>query len=247
MSSPVSLRERAYAKLNLVLHVGRPRGDGLHPLCSLFASLDLADEVMLQPAGDQGPDRVDCPGVDGPNLTLAALAALRRRIQPGRVPAVWVVISKRIPVAAGLGGGSADAAAVLRLANRLAGEPLAVAELRELAMELGSDVPSQVEPVHALVQGAGSWSSRSDCPRWVWCWCPAHRGCRPARSTRSSTARTVEESGSIQTRFAAWRPPGPSGSRGPWRTIFSRQRWRFAPSWPGRSSGSGRRARWASR
>ncbi len=155
MSSPVSLHERAWAKLNLVLHVGRLRGDGLHSLCSLFASLDLADEVTLQPAGDHGPDRVDCPGVDGPNLTLAALAALRRRVEPGRVPAVWVVISKRIPVAAGLGGGSADAAAVLRLANRLAGEPLAVEELRELAMELGSDVPSQVEPVHALVQGAG--------------------------------------------------------------------------------------------
>ena len=66
-----------------------------------------------------------------------------------------VVIAKRIPVAAGIGGGSADAAAVLRLANRLAGGPLDAGELRELAVELGSDVPSQVEPVHALVQGAG--------------------------------------------------------------------------------------------
>lgn len=155
MTSPLILRERAYAKLNLVLHVARPRHDGLHPICSLFASLDLADEVALEPIGDEGPDRVECPGVEGPNLTLAALAALRRRVEPGLLPAVRVVIAKRIPVAAGLGGGSADAAAVLRLANRLAGGPLDAGELRVLAVELGSDVPSQVEPVHALVQGAG--------------------------------------------------------------------------------------------
>jgi 4-diphosphocytidyl-2-C-methyl-D-erythritol kinase len=165
MSSPVILRERAYAKLNLVLHVGRPRGDGLHPLCSLFASLDLADEVTLQPTGDEGPDRVECPGVDGPNLTLAALASLRRRVEPGLLPAVQVVIAKHIPVAAGLGGGSADAAAVLRLANRLTGEPLDAGELRELAAEVGSDVPSQVEPVHALVQGAGELVEPLTLPR----------------------------------------------------------------------------------
>lgn len=152
---PMPLREPAYAKLNLVLHVGRARDDGLHPLCSLFASLDLADEVELEPAGEPGPDWIDCPGVEGPNLALGALAVLRHRLGPGLLPAVRVSIAKRIPVAAGLGGGSADAAAVLRLANRLAGEPLVPAELRELAVKLGSDVPSQVEPIHALVQGAG--------------------------------------------------------------------------------------------
>ena len=165
MSAPAPPREAAYAKLNLVLHVGRPRGDGLHPLCSLFASLDLADEVTLEPAGEPGPDWVDCPGVEGPNLALAALAALRRRVGPALLPAVRVAIAKRIPVAAGLGGGSADAAAVLRLANRLAGRPLDVAELRALAVELGSDVPSQVEPVHALVQGAGELVEPLGLPR----------------------------------------------------------------------------------
>ena len=148
------LSERAFAKLNLVLHVGRPRGDGLHPLCSVFASLDLADEVTLEAGDGPGPDRVDCPGVEGPNLALAAVAAVRGRVESG-LPAVRVVITKRIPVAAGLGGGSADAAAVLRLANRLAGAPLDPGDLRELAVGLGSDVPSQVVPGHALVQGAG--------------------------------------------------------------------------------------------
>jgi 4-diphosphocytidyl-2-C-methyl-D-erythritol kinase len=143
------VREWAYAKLNLVLHVGRPRPDGLHPLCSIFASIDLADEVHAGPAE---ADSVECPGVEGPNLAAVALAALRERLP---LPPVGVRIAKRIPVAAGLGGGSADAAAVLRAANRIAGDPLDAGALREIAATLGSDVPSQVEPRHALVRGSG--------------------------------------------------------------------------------------------
>jgi 4-diphosphocytidyl-2-C-methyl-D-erythritol kinase len=145
--------ERAYAKLNLVLHVGRPRDDGMHPVCSLFASIDLADEVHGGPA-TAGRDRVECPGVTAPNLALAAIGAFRERVG-GALPAVDVRIDKRIPIAAGLGGGSADAAAVLRLVNRVAGEPLASDELHVLARGLGSDVPSQLEPRHALVHGTG--------------------------------------------------------------------------------------------
>jgi 4-diphosphocytidyl-2-C-methyl-D-erythritol kinase len=142
--------ERAYAKLNLVLHVGAPRSDGLHPLCSIFASIDLADEVEVTPAAE---DDVWCPGVDGPNLAASAVEAFRHRLP--ELPPLAVRIEKRIPLAAGLGGGSADAAAVLRAANRIAGEPLGAAELRELAARLGSDVPSQVQPRHAIVQGTG--------------------------------------------------------------------------------------------
>jgi 4-diphosphocytidyl-2-C-methyl-D-erythritol kinase len=144
------VHERAYAKLNLVLHVGRPRPDGLHPICSIFASVDLADDVYAEPAA---ADTVDCPGVEGPNLAAAALAALREHVPS--LPPLGVRIEKRIPVAAGLGGGSADAAAVLRAANRLAGDPLDLPALRHIAATLGSDVPSQVEPRHALVGGVG--------------------------------------------------------------------------------------------
>ncbi len=144
------IHERAFAKLNLALRVGRPRADGLHPLCSVFASIDLADEVYAEPAEQ---DRVDCPGVAGPNLAEAALAAFRARVP--ELPPLHVQIEKRIPVAAGLGGGSADAAATLRAANRLAGDRLDAAALRELAASLGSDVPSQVAPRHALVSGVG--------------------------------------------------------------------------------------------
>ena len=147
-----SVEELAYAKLNLVLHVGRPRKDGLHPLCSLFASLDLADELHARP-GDTPADVVECEGVHGPNLAGAALAAFRKRVPD--LPPLDVRIAKRIPVAAGLGGGSADAAAALRAANRIAGDPLAPAVLREIAATLGWDVPSQVEPRHALVTGVG--------------------------------------------------------------------------------------------
>jgi 4-diphosphocytidyl-2-C-methyl-D-erythritol kinase len=146
------VEELAYAKLNLVLHVGPPQPNGLHPICSIFASLELADDVHVHP-GDATSDTVECEGVDGPNLAAAALAAFRSEVPS--LPPLAVRIHKRIPVAAGLGGGSADAAAVLRAANRLAGDPLDADSLRAIAATLGSDVPSQVEPGHALVAGTG--------------------------------------------------------------------------------------------
>jgi 4-diphosphocytidyl-2-C-methyl-D-erythritol kinase len=145
------IRERAPAKVNLLLHVGPPRADGLHELCSLFASIDLADELTIEPAD---VDEVRCPGVEGPNLALSAVERFRQEAAP-ELPPLRVTIEKRIPVAAGLGGGSADAAAVLRAANRIVGEPLDAGGLRTLGAGLGADVPSQVEPRHALVTGAG--------------------------------------------------------------------------------------------
>src|SRR4051812_44920021 len=134
----------APAKLNLCLYLGAPREDGLHELCSLFEPLALADLIEISPAER---DEVVCPGVEGENLAARALTALRER--GWKHEPLRVVIEKRVPVAAGLGGGSGDAAAVLRLA---AGE---VADLPQLAAELGADVPSQLRPSLALVRGAG--------------------------------------------------------------------------------------------
>jgi 4-diphosphocytidyl-2-C-methyl-D-erythritol kinase len=149
------ISERAPAKVNLLLHVGPRRPDGLHELCSLFASIDLVDEVTVAPAGGQADaDEVRCPGVEGPNLALAALERFRAEAAPG-LPPLRVTIEKRIPVAAGLGGGSADAAAVLRAANALVGAPLDADALRALGARVGADVPSQIEPRPALVTGAG--------------------------------------------------------------------------------------------
>jgi len=134
----------APAKLNLCLYLGARRDDGLHELCSLFEPLVLADRIEV---GEAERDEVICAGVEGENLAMGALVALRKG--GWRSPPLRVEIEKRIPVAAGLGGGSADAAAVLRLA---AGE---VAQLEQIAGELGADVPSQLVPAMALVRGAG--------------------------------------------------------------------------------------------
>jgi len=147
------IRETAPAKVNLVLQVGDVREDGLHELCSLFASVDLADEVTVEQHDGVG-DEVICAGVSGPNLATRAAEELRAGLDGGLVP-LRVTIDKRIPVAAGLGGGSADAAAVLRAGNAIAGNALDAAALRTIGARIGADVPSQIEPRHALVTGAG--------------------------------------------------------------------------------------------
>jgi 4-diphosphocytidyl-2-C-methyl-D-erythritol kinase len=138
------MRLRAPAKLNLCLYLGPRREDGLHEIRSLFCPLTLADRIVVTEADR---DEVICPGIDGPNLAAEALAVLRAH--GWSRPEMRVEIEKRIPVAAGLGGGSADAGALLRLARE------EVEGVGELAAELGADVPSQVEPGLALVAGAG--------------------------------------------------------------------------------------------
>jgi 4-diphosphocytidyl-2-C-methyl-D-erythritol kinase len=195
----------APAKLNLGLYLGRARPDGLHELCSLFEPLALADLLRITEAER---DEVICPGVEGDNLAARALRALRER--GWDAPPLRIEIEKRTPVAAGLGGGSADAAAVLRLAiapfpagfwsqenqnpatseglrsyndhnpsssegsgsgddhnppsdgrfwsqdePRRPGTDGGLADLADLAAELGADVPSQLRPGLALVRGAG--------------------------------------------------------------------------------------------
>jgi 4-diphosphocytidyl-2-C-methyl-D-erythritol kinase len=154
---------QAHAKVNLVLRVGAPRADGLHPVCSLFAALELADEVDVG-LGASSTDEVICPGIEGDNLAARAVAAFRAAAPDASLPPLRIEIRKRIPVAAGLAGGSADAAAALRAANELAGSPLTPDELRGIAAGLGSDVPSQVEPAHAIVAGVGEQVERVDLP-----------------------------------------------------------------------------------
>ncbi|MBS1864134.1 MAG: 4-(cytidine 5'-diphospho)-2-C-methyl-D-erythritol kinase [Actinobacteria bacterium] len=154
----------APAKLNLGLYLGRARTDGLHELCSLFEPLALADLIRIEEADE---DEVICPGVEEENLAARALAALREH--GWDAPPLRIEIEKRTPVAAGLGGGSADAAAVLRLAARppgcvrssphyvwgTANAPRGAIDLPAIAAELGADVPSQLRPALALVRGAG--------------------------------------------------------------------------------------------
>lgn len=135
---------RAPAKLNLCLYLGPTRKDGLHELASIFEPLSLHDRLEVS---DATRDEVICPGVEGENLATRALRLLRSEGWD-RLP-VKIEIEKNIPVQAGLGGGSADAAAVLRMA---VGE---VDDLAGLAIMLGADVPSQIDPAPCLVEGVG--------------------------------------------------------------------------------------------
>jgi 4-diphosphocytidyl-2-C-methyl-D-erythritol kinase len=134
----------APAKLNLCLYLGPTRGDGLHEIVSVFEPLELSDELRVTRAE---ADEVICKGVEAPDLAARALAALREA--GWRSPPLRIEVEKRIPVAAGLGGGSADAAAVIRLAR---GE---LEGLRAIAAGVGADVPSQLQPRPCLVAGAG--------------------------------------------------------------------------------------------
>jgi 4-diphosphocytidyl-2-C-methyl-D-erythritol kinase len=134
----------APAKLNLCLYLGPVREDGLHEIVSVFEPLSLGDELAVS---ESTADEVICEGLDAPDLTARALAALREH--GWDAPPLRIEVTKRIPVAAGLGGGSADAAAVLRLAR---GE---IEGLRGIAAGVGADVPAQLQPRPCLVAGAG--------------------------------------------------------------------------------------------
>ena len=144
----VLVTEPAPAKINLCLFLGPTRADGRHQLVTLFDSLTLYDELEI---AEGESDQVICDGVDGPNLVAGALSALRAA--GWDAPALMVRIRKRIPIGAGMGGGSADAAALLRLAPRLA--PVADETLTEIAVGLGADVPGQLRPGPSLATGAG--------------------------------------------------------------------------------------------
>jgi 4-diphosphocytidyl-2-C-methyl-D-erythritol kinase len=143
--------ELAFAKVNLCLFLGPARGDGRHELVTLFSSIALTDALTIAPAGPGGADSVVCEGVSGPNLVADALAALREG--GWAAPPLRVTIAKRIPVAAGMGGGSADAAAMLRCAPRLA--LVDGATVTRIAAGLGADVPAQLDPGPSIGTGAG--------------------------------------------------------------------------------------------
>ena len=148
------LRALAPAKINLGLFVGPTRPDGRHELVSVMQSISLADELTLDraPAGAER-DEVVCVGVEGENLAARALELFRGATGWDEGP-LRLSIDKRVPVAAGLGGGSADAAAALRLARAASG--LGDGDLLSmLAGHLGADVPAQVAPGRWLATGAG--------------------------------------------------------------------------------------------
>ncbi len=152
-----SLREKAWAKLNLALDVLAPRGDGYHDMRMVMQTADFWDDVTLT-LRQKGDISLRCNlryiPLDRRNIAWrAAELFFSTTGQTGL--GVSIDLYKRIPAGAGLGGGSADAAAVLRGLNRLTGAPLGPEELTALAAQLGSDVPFCITGGTALAEGRG--------------------------------------------------------------------------------------------
>jgi 4-diphosphocytidyl-2-C-methyl-D-erythritol kinase len=152
----LTVTEFAPAKINLALHVLGRRSDGYHELDSIVAFANVGDGLELQPASVtslsvDGPFASDVP-TTGDNLVLRAYAALAQLVE---LPPVTVRLTKNLPVASGIGGGSADAAAALRGLMRLSGAPLATDALTELALSLGADVPVCLFGKACRMQGVG--------------------------------------------------------------------------------------------
>jgi 4-diphosphocytidyl-2-C-methyl-D-erythritol kinase len=153
---------RAFAKINLSLVVGPLRADGKHEVATVLQRVDLCDDVELEAREDA---TVVVEGFED-TIVRRALGAFAKA---SRVAHGWRVrIDKRIPVAAGLGGGSSDAAAALELANRLTAEPLARERLQAVAAEIGADVPFFLTKGTALATGDGSELSSVGLPTDMW-------------------------------------------------------------------------------
>jgi 4-diphosphocytidyl-2-C-methyl-D-erythritol kinase len=147
----------APAKINLALVVGPTRTDGRHEVVTVLQRVDLADAVSLAPA-----ERLSVTGFEGDTLVTRALELLAD--QASRRPGWHVHIEKRIPVAAGLGGGSSDAATALRLANDTLERPLPDGRLAALAVAVGADVPFFLVSGTQVGTGDGSQLAPVDLP-----------------------------------------------------------------------------------
>lgn len=154
--------EAAPAKINLFLHVGPVEADGYHPLCSLVAFADVGDTLTLDPNGPAGLTVVG-PFADAlkgesvasdDNLVLRALAGLETATGL-ETSGLSLTLDKRLPVAAGLGGGSADAGAALRLARRYLAPDLKDAVLVDVAQVVGADGPMCLASTPAWAEGRG--------------------------------------------------------------------------------------------
>lgn len=156
---PAPVVQAAPAKINLALHVTRRREDGYHDLESLVVFAEVADELEAETAPRDaltisGPFGQGLNGGDT-NLVMRAVAAFRAR-WPNAVPhGLALRLTKNLPVAAGIGGGSADAAAALRLMAGLSNQPVALPDLSDIAARLGADVPACLVSTPLLARGVG--------------------------------------------------------------------------------------------
>lgn len=150
------IREKAYAKINLGLDVLRRRPDGYHEVKMIMQTVDICDDLTFEKRGEPGIgfriEGSDLPA-DENNLVYRAAALLmeKRQIREG----VSITLQKKIPIAAGMAGGSADAAATLRGVNALFGMGYSAEELKEIGVTLGADIPYCVQGGTMLSEGIG--------------------------------------------------------------------------------------------
>lgn len=161
---PVAAKVEAQAKINLALRVLGLAGDGYHDIETLFLRIDLSDTVSVETSEQRVLECSD-PAAGPARRNVAWLAAEGYAREAGW-PAGWIIrIDKRIPIGAGLGGGSADAAAVLRILNTLCPNPLPANRLAALALQVGADVPFLLtEHVLAFGEGRGEKLTPLTCP-----------------------------------------------------------------------------------
>ena len=152
-----TLYEGAYAKVNLTLDVLGKREDGYHDIRSIMQALSIRDDIEIDVDTDQPwtlECSMDCIPCDRRNLAWKA-AEVFYSVTGLKTTGIAIRILKRIPTEAGLGGGSADAAAVLRALNKHYGNPLSIFALAEIGAQVGSDVPFCVVCGTAMVEGRG--------------------------------------------------------------------------------------------
>ena len=149
------MQVKAFAKLNLTLDILRRREDGYHDLQMVMQSIDLADELTITPTEGVGAMSTTLSYLPSDGRNLAQMAAEAFRNAAGRGGQLDISIVKRIPVCAGMAGGSSDAAAVLRAMNELTGAGYTPAELAKIGEAVGSDVPYCVVGGTALAEGRG--------------------------------------------------------------------------------------------
>lgn len=148
--------EAAFAKLNLCLDVTEKLPDGYHAVRGIMQSVDYHDDVVLEPGDGEWTVQSDLSYLPTGPTNLAVRAALLFREVTGLGPTGGVItLTKRIPVCGGFGGGSSNAAAVLRLLNRVCGSPLSWDELETVGLKLGADVPFCIRGGTALAEGKG--------------------------------------------------------------------------------------------
>ena len=146
---------KAFAKLNLTLDILRKREDGFHDLQMVMQSVALCDQLTVVPSEGEGAMTTNLSYLPADGRNLAQMAAAAFREATGKGGEVDIAIEKNIPVCAGMGGGSSDAAAVLRAMNDMTGTGLSLAELAKIGEQVGSDVPYCVLGGTALAEGRG--------------------------------------------------------------------------------------------